>query len=341
MNFRQQTSIRLDWETRFAILGAKSRKRESHRRPSGPGVRESTLSLLRAGIAAAGTALVVLLLAGCASPIGADRVTTRQAYAQVTANALATGKPGATTVAILHRFNLDGLAARQPEEAVRQLHQQALATGERDLLFALAELSSVAGDRICRSVQPWDPRDARDYFLGSAIYAWLFLFGEGKEPSPGPFDRRFREACDFYNYGLGLALKERRSTNAIVHLQDARRRLPVGEINVTLAQNNLASQFIQSDQVLLVDQYRVRGLSVRNRDAGVGTPVMAVWRKDPIVGWRTIPATVLLRFHASLADLAPGKVAATLELHSPYDETTVTVGQTRMPLEMDLTTFRA
>ena len=125
--------------------------------------------------------LAALLLAGCAAPIGADRVTTRQAYAQVQANALRTGKPSGETVSILHRYGLDRLAARQPDEAVRQLHQKAVATGERDLLFALAELSYVAGEHIRRSVKPWDPRDARDYYLGSAVYAWLFLFGEGKD----------------------------------------------------------------------------------------------------------------------------------------------------------------
>ena len=65
--------------------------------------------------------LAALLLAGCVAPIGADRVTTRQAYAQVDANALRTGKPSGETVSILHRYDLDRLAARQPDEAVRQL----------------------------------------------------------------------------------------------------------------------------------------------------------------------------------------------------------------------------
>jgi hypothetical protein len=169
----------------------------------------------------------VLLAAGCVAPIGADRVTTQQSYAQVDENALRTGRPSANTVSILHRYDLDRLAVRHPDEAVRQLHQQAVATGERELLFALAELSYVAGDQIRRSVKPWDPRDARDYYLGSAVYAWLFLFGEGKDATPSAFDRRFREACDFYNYGLGLALTGRRSTNAIVHLESGPRRLPV------------------------------------------------------------------------------------------------------------------
>jgi len=109
-----------------------------------------------------GMVLAVWLIAGCTSPMGADKVKMQQAYAQVDANALRTGKPSAGTVSALHRFDLARLAIRQPEEAVRQLHDKALTTSDRDLLFALAELSYVAGNRISRSVKPWDPRDARD-----------------------------------------------------------------------------------------------------------------------------------------------------------------------------------
>src|SRR5207245_10444495 len=166
-------------------------------------------------------------------------VSARQAYGQVDANALRTGKPSADTVATLHQYDLDRLAKRQPDEAVRRLHQKALATGERDLLFALAELSYVAGDHIRRSVQPWDSRDARDYYLGSAVYAWLYLFGQSRESPPGAYQRRFREACDFYNFGLGLALTERRSTNAVVRLSDGPRRLPVGQIDLRLKDSPL------------------------------------------------------------------------------------------------------
>ncbi len=293
-------------------------------------------------IAGPAAALAAVLLAGCTAPIGADRVTTRQACAQVNVNALRNGRPSAETASILHRYDLDRLASRQPDEAVRQLHQQAVATGERDLLFALAELSYAAGDRIHRSVKPWDPRDARDYYLGSAVYAWLFLFGEGKDAPPGAFDRRFRDACDFYNYGLGLALRRRRSTNAAVQLESARRRLPVGEIELRLGQNDLASQLSQCEQVLLADQFRVRGLSVRNRGAGVGAPLIAVWPTDPAWGLRrTMPATLLLRLQGSLADLSAGRSTAALELYSPLADTHVTIGQAKVPLETDLTAHRA
>jgi pimeloyl-ACP methyl ester carboxylesterase len=296
----------------------------------------------RTSVAGFALALAALPFAGCVAPIGADRVTTQQAYAQVDENALRTGKPSASTASILHRYDLDRLAATQPDQAVCQLHQLAAGTGERDLLFALAELSYAAGEQIRHSVKPWDPRDARDYYLGSAVYAWLFLFGEGKDGPPGAFDRRFREACDFYNYSLGLALTGRRSTNAVVQLESGRRRLPVGEIELRLEKSELASPFAQCEQILLADQFRVRGLSVRNREAGVGTPLMAVWPTDPTWGMhRTVPATVLLRLPHSLAEVTAGRGTATLELYSPFEKAKVTIGEIRVPLETDLTTYRA
>jgi pimeloyl-ACP methyl ester carboxylesterase len=282
--------------------------------------------------------LAALILAGCAAPIGADRVTTRQAYAQVDANALRTGKPSAATVSLLHRHDLDRLAADEPDEAVRQLHEKALATGERDLLFALAEMSYVAGDNIRRSVKPWDPRDARDYYLGSAIYAYLYLFGEGKDPPPTAFMRRFREACDFYNYGLGLALTEKKSTNTVVRLRSERRCLPVGEIQLQLNDTNPAVRLDKSEQFLLADQFRVRGLSVRNREAGVGAPLICVSPLNPEWGiHRSVPATAFLRGPASLSEAAGGKATCALEVYSGFENAAVTIGQTRVPLETDLT----
>jgi pimeloyl-ACP methyl ester carboxylesterase len=283
-----------------------------------------------------------LIATGCVAPIGADRVTTRQAYAQVSANALRTGKPSARTATLLHRYELDRLADRHADEAVRQLQVRAAASGERDLLFALSELSYVAGEQIRRSVKPWDPRDARDYYLGSAVYAWLFLFGDSKQAPPGAFDRRFRDACDLYNYSLGLALTERRNNNAIVRLEGGRRRLPVGEIELRLDTQRFTSPLTDFDHFLLADQFRVRGLSVRNRDPGVGTPLICARRFNPEFGLSACtPATALLRGPGSLAQLATGTLPCSLELYSAMDATAVTIGATSVPLEVDLTTYRA
>ena len=44
--------------------------------------------------------------------------------------------------------------------------------------------------------------EAPDYFLLSAIYAYLYILGDGKEPPPSAWDIRFRQACDLYNRAL-------------------------------------------------------------------------------------------------------------------------------------------
>ena len=121
---------------------------------------------------------LALLLVGCQAPIGADRVSPRAAYNQVAANVLHTSTPSADTLSILHRYGLSELARTRPDEAVVRLHEKAVASPDRTLLFALAELSYAAGDQIGRSVQPWDPRDARDFYLGAAVYAYWFIFGD-------------------------------------------------------------------------------------------------------------------------------------------------------------------
>ena len=74
------------------------------------------------------------LITGCVTPIGATRVSLREGYAQVERNALTAGEPGPDAEWIIRRYGLDELAKDQPEEGVRQLHSQALRTGDRDIL---------------------------------------------------------------------------------------------------------------------------------------------------------------------------------------------------------------
>jgi pimeloyl-ACP methyl ester carboxylesterase len=283
--------------------------------------------------------LLLIIAAGCATrPVGADRVTTRTAYEQVDQNAINSGKPSTATVSLLHRYNLDALAAKHADEAVRKLHELAVETGDRDLLFALAELSYVAGDQIRTSLKAWDPRDAREFYLGSAVYAYLYLFGDGNGAKPDAFDRRFRVGCDLYNYGLGWGLTERRGTNAIAELKDGLRRLPVGEIDLHLDATHFPWPLDVAEGFLIADQFVVRGLSVRNRDPGIGAPLIAVGHKtEELRLRRAFPATVFLRLHGSLAEISSGNSRGDLELYAGYDDTTIEVAGEKVPLENDLT----
>ncbi|HSU57503.1 MAG TPA: hypothetical protein VLT36_25910 [Candidatus Dormibacteraeota bacterium] len=288
-----------------------------------------------------GLLLAAVFLVGCTAPIGADRSRARDSYARAQASPLRDGSISSYTVVVLHRYGLDGLPL---DEAIPRLHEKALASGERELLYPLAELSYVAGHELGRRLKPWEPRDARDYYLGSAVYAWLFLFGEATGPAPGPFDRRFRDACDLYNGALALALAERRATNAVVLLQGGRRKLPVGELELRIELQHFPAALEDFEQFLSVDQFRVHGLSVINREPGLGAPLICAKPLDPDTRVQpTTPATMFLRGPRALSELTNTTTTnfCGLELYSPYDDTTVQVGSTSVPLEFDLTTFRA
>jgi pimeloyl-ACP methyl ester carboxylesterase len=135
---------------------------------------------------------------------------------------------------------------------------------------------------------------------------------------------------------------ERRGTNGVVVLDGAKRRLPVGEIEFSLSEENFPFGRAAFEKFLLADEFRVRGLSVRNRNAGIGAPLIAVGRVDESLRLqRSSPATMFLRLQGAMSDLAKGRTVATLELHSTFDEPSVTVGKLSVPLEADLTAPRA
>jgi len=99
-------------------------------------------------------AAIVAVFSGCQAPIGADRVSPRAAYKQVTINALRTGKPSSDTLSVLHRYGLSELAKERPDEAVVRLHEKVVAMQDRTLFFALAELSYAAGQPVVIQFTP-------------------------------------------------------------------------------------------------------------------------------------------------------------------------------------------
>ena len=284
--------------------------------------------------------LVVLAGSGCKSvtPIGADRTSTASVYRQTHDNPIGYGGISRETQQILHRFEQTEEFGETPDASLAVLRRKAVETRERGLLYALAELSYLEGDRVSKSVKAWDPRDARDYYLASAVYAWMFLFGDAEGPVPSAYDQRFRTACDLYNFGLGLALTARGGSEDAVKLVDQARPSPVGNIDIKFDASHFQYPMEKFDRFLVADQFVVRGLSMRNRQSGLGTPLMATTKPDNLNKLaRSIPATVVLRVEGGITNLAADRLPATLELYSPFDDTEFQVGERKVPLQTDTT----
>lgn len=298
----------------------------------GLGFRPRTWRVLLSAVASA------LWLTGCSTPVGADRVSPERAYAELSRSALHGQGYGLETRRVLHRYDAEEAFKANPAGTLFALHQRACADERRDLLYALAELNYLHASGLRRSRRLDEQRHAADYFLSSAVYAWLFLLGDGPEPPPGPLDRRLRVAADLYNRALAQGLLGAPGTQACVMPGAGERFLPPGRIRVAFTQPASKWPADEIERYLPADEFRVRGLSVRDRQSGLGAPLIAVSREpDPKRFPRRFPATALLRVTGDVRAWSAGQLQATLELHSTYESETVDVAGRTLPLETDLT----
>ncbi|MFZ0826604.1 MAG: alpha/beta hydrolase [Verrucomicrobiia bacterium] len=300
-------------------------------RPARAPALRFTLWLLRSCALAA-----LVVFTGCRTPIGADLATPRNAYIHLHRNALNSSDCSGETLQVLHRYDLEQSFADNPDATLEQLQRIACADDRRDLLYALCELNYLNADRQRHSVKPGVPRLARNSYFTSAIYAYLYLFGDSREAPPNPYDLRFRAACDFYNRGLALGLMV--NTNALVELDSGRRQTPPGPVEVEFTHPGLPVSLDLIEKFYSADEFIVRGLSTRNRDSGLGAPLIAVSRKiGRFQEERRFPATVFLRVSGDVRAWSAGKLDATLELYSAYDVAQVEVNGKPVPLQTDTT----
>lgn len=281
---------------------------------------------------AAPFAALGLLSAGCGSPITTKEVGPDQTYRSLNANAINQNALSADTLLVLARFKLEGSEEEEPLARIRRLHEIAVKQPSRELSFSLAEL--------CYALAEED--DRRDCYLGAAVYAWCYLFGTDAKSPPNPFDRRFRVACDLYNYGLLKAFRSKEGDRFL--LEPGPRPLPVGSLDVRVTRPGFPWPELKITSFEPADNLSIFGFSSRRRDAGIGVPLIAMGERASMAQARAahlppnlnLAATAFLRVEGGLADLERGAPAA-LELYSAFDVPTVDVGSAAVPLESDLT----
>jgi pimeloyl-ACP methyl ester carboxylesterase len=281
-------------------------------------------------------AVVLTLLTGCLTPIGVDQVTARQAYQHLNQNALNSSHCSADTMRVLNRYDLEKAFDKNPDATLAKLQTIACTDDRRDLLYALSELNFQNADRQGRSVKPGVPKRARDSYFASAIYAYLYLFGGSHDAPPSPFDMRVRVAGDLYNCGLAQGLII--NTNAQVQMASGPRFTPPGKVEVAFTHPEFPIAFDQISAFYSADDFLVRGLSTRNRDSGLGAPLIADCNNvGQFREQRRMAATVFLRVSGNIRDWTAGKLKATLEVYSPFAVTHVEVNGHDVPLQTDTT----
>ena len=281
--------------------------------------------------------VLIFCLFACATPIGVNKMEMREAFQSINANALTADAISSDTKIVLKRYDLLDRFDKDPAVVIRLLHEKAHKDTRRDILFALSETSFLHGERLKKTLSPDGLGPASDYFLMSAIYAHHYLLGGAGEAAPSRYDRGFLTAADFYNRALGQGFAT--GTDGRLELKQGVRRLPVGTIAISFDTKSLDLPMEEFQSFLPADDYAVRGLTVRNRTAGLGTPLIAVKKKtEKMPREQAIPVTAFLKVEGDISAFGLNSASASLELHSVFRETETLVNGRKIPLATDSTT---
>jgi pimeloyl-ACP methyl ester carboxylesterase len=181
----------------------------------------------------------------------------------------------------------------------------------------------------------------RPYYLASAVYAFAYLFPDGEDEAPSPFDPRYRWAVELYNLAITKAFET--EDGARVELRSGAYELPFGHLDVTFDPDELVWGELQFTEFAPAAEFKVRGLRNRYRRPGLGAPLAAAATPlRPIEGFQVAArqraaVTAVLRIDDARHALADGQVHGILELYTPTDPEQITIAGREVPLEVEHT----
>jgi hypothetical protein len=270
-------------------------------------------------------------LAGCGGPVRAVRVDRAEALRDLNRSVVTSGEPSWFTRDVLFERGLFATFADRPDVAIGALHREMVgAGGDRDLLFALAELSFLRGEA----------RESTGDRLAAAVYAYAFLFPEEGAPPIDALDPRARLAADLYNWSLTAAFASEDGSEVVP--RGGTFPLPFGSITVAFDPTGLRAGNRELYGFIPVAELEVKGLAMRYRWPGIGAPLAAATRPradapsatDMVAPRLKVPATALLRIaRPREALVAAEPLSGVLELYTAWDEEAVTIAGQRVALE--------
>lgn len=276
-----------------------------------------------------------LLLAACASPISAIRADSKDVQYDLARSAVTTGDPSWPTRNVLFEQGLFDDFRERPEATIAKLHRKMVEErGNPDLLFALAELSFLHGQKAEKS----------EHHLAAAVYAYAFLFPKGTGRTAGRFDPRLRIAADLYNWALTRAFVSKDRSEVI--LRSGTFTLPFGQIDVAFDAASLRVGTRELYGLIPTSELEVQGMAMRYRLPGLGASLAASTRpidesqpnRAMLAPRLKVPLTVLLRIPQPRQGLVQGRpLTGTIEVHLAWDEPSVSIAGEQVPIENDPT----
>jgi pimeloyl-ACP methyl ester carboxylesterase len=188
-------------------------------------------------------------------------------------------RPTERTLETLKRYDLERVYRHDVNNTLMRIERFAQKQPTAELVYALAELSWIEGQRLDR----WRKPQALDRYLDAAAYSFDFLFDPELAAGRAPADPRYRQAMDLYNAALDHLIRAAMIKRQIrpqkgedipfkFHGRDEKLRFVIDE----------ESPWKSADvtKLLLSSDFEVTGLDKEREQYGLGVPLIGV-RETP------------------------------------------------------------
>jgi pimeloyl-ACP methyl ester carboxylesterase len=287
--------------------------------------------------------VALIMLSGCASPVGVTRANPRKVRQALTATVLSSGELSGPTQNFLRKNYVDELFEDEPTAAIAALHSKfipAAINGDEVAHAALLSLSELA-------FKYADDENDRAYFLSSMTYAWAFLFPKDRTLAPNGYEPGLRLALDLYN----------RSISRTFMLGGADEHAPrpgtlktgFGEIALRIDPEDLIDGNVRFTKLIPIAALDVHGLNNRWRLRGIGASMAA--STEPLDPEATsakflqenlkVPVSLIAVFDDLYAQLASGALTVRLEVAVGWGERTIEIEGQTLPIELETTSSLA
>ena len=212
----------------------------------------------------------------------------------------------------------------------------------REALYTNAELSYLAAKASSRH----DRALAMELFLDAARDSWRYtVLPDGGGRLQNPNAKSHRPATEIYNGSVQGLLRLVKSSGDYRLGRPVRMPLTGRRLNLTIPH---PTEWLTTDQLgefAFVSDYELKNLTNRHTTSGVGVPIMVRRRRQekrsPLEHYYsdrlTLPVTVVARFASEQSD-TENDSTVNLELLDPRETDGLSVGDTLLPLESDLST---
>jgi hypothetical protein len=182
---------------------------------------------------------------------------------------------------------------------------------------------------------------------GKLITTWLRRFTPTRfcSPKTGPsqIPSTRRLAADIYNLGIVRGLGSADGEEVV--LREGKYGLPFGDMELSVEASGFLWGGFRLKRFIPVGEFDIRGLRNRYRQAGIGAPLAAELEPGSAgdfvqkrIGPRTkVPVTAFVRIEAPRKVIVEGKIRGRLELYAADLATTLKIGGSEVPLELEPT----